>query len=182
MSTAETTTFSPDDLLKLPDGKRFELVNGQLVEKAMGWDASYIAARLHAFIFVFLSDNPVGRPTVEGSYQCFDDDPNRVRRPDVSFVSHERMPGPRPEGHCRIAPDLAVEVVSPGNTYSEIEAKVHEYLDAGVRLVWLVNPPTRSVHVYRQGDSSVTLLRASDQLTGEDVLPGFECSVAALFE
>lgn len=184
MATAESKTrYTPQDLLTMPEGDRYELVDGQLVEKQMGWEASYVASRLYHFICAFLEQHSLGWPVVEGSYQCFADEPNRVRKPDVSFVSKERMPsGDPPAGHNTAVPDLAVEAISPTNTFSEIERKVHEYLDAGVRLVWVIDPPTRTIHVYRPNDSNVTLLREADSLSGEDVLPGFQCHVSQLFK
>ena len=183
MSTAESNTrYSADDLLAMPDGHHFELVDGQLVEKPMGWEASYVATRIAAFISQFLAANNLGWCVAEGSYQCFADDPHQIRKPDVSFLSWQRMPEERPPaGHCTIAPDLAVEVISPTNTFSEIDRKVHEYLGVGVRVVWVVNPPSQTIHIYRPGESNVRLLHADDVLTGGDVLPGFECPVHELF-
>jgi Uma2 family endonuclease len=117
----------------------------------------------------------------EASYQCFPNNPNRVRRPAVSFIRIGRLTaGEEPEGHCRIAPDLAVEVVSPNDLYSEVEEKVVEYLGAGVRLVWVINPPTRTVRVHR-ADGTGADLGALDELDGEDVLPGFHCKIEDLF-
>ena len=89
----------------------------------------------------------------EAGYPCFDDDPRTIRKPD------ERIP----EGHIRIPPDLAVEVVSPNDTAYEVDAKVQEYLSAVVPLVWVVNPQTRSVHIY-QGSGPVQRLQEDDEL------------------
>ena len=114
-------------------------------------------------------------------YQCFPDAPDKVRKPDASFIQRGRLPGEQlHEGHVRIAPDLAVEVVSANDLFDEVEIKVGEYLGAGVRLVWVVNPRTRTGQVYR-ADGSVTRLREGDELSGEDVLPGFRCRVHDLF-
>lgn len=184
MPTAETRTrYTPEDLLTMPDGKLFELVDGEIVEKPMGWESSYVASQLYYFIRQFVFQHSLGWPIVEGSYQCFAEDPNRVRKPDVSFVAKDRMPGNRlPQGHCEVAPDLAVEVISPTNRFSEMERKVQEYLRAGVRLVWVVDPPSHTIHAYRPSDPNVRLYYESDTLMGEDVLPGFQCAVSEIFE
>ena len=141
--------YKPEDLLKMPNGDRYELVNGQLVEKAMGWEASEIASQLFLLLGSFVRDHQLGRTVVEGSYQCFADAPDKVRKPDVSFIRRERMPADeRPKGHNPIVPDLVVEVVSPHDLFSEVEVKVEEYLRAGVSLVWVVSPETRTVNIY----------------------------------
>jgi len=107
-------------------------------------------------------------------------DPDTVRAPDVAFVRAERA-GPRPgKKFFEGAPDLAVEVLSPEDRASEVLAKVHEWLDAGCRAVWLVDPETRTVTVYRSR-SQISTLGASDELTGEDVVPGFSIPVADVF-
>jgi Uma2 family endonuclease len=88
--------------------------------------------------------------------------------------------GPTSEGYIYIAPDLAAEVVSPNDLAYEVEAKVVEYLDAAVPLVWVIDPEARTVRIHR-GDGSVSWLRENDELSGEDVIPGFRCPVAAIF-
>src|SRR5262249_53669864 len=104
-----------------------------------------------------------------------------VRKPDVTFVRLDRMPRvPGAEGYIDIAPDLAVEVVSPNDLAYELEAKVVEYLDAGVSLVWVIDSEARRVRVHRR-DGSVSWLREKDELSGKDVIPGFRCPVSALF-
>ncbi len=182
MSTAETITYTPDDLLKMPDGKFCELVDGQLLEKAMGAESEWIALELGYLLIDDTRQPRIG--WVFGAavgYQCFDDAPNKVRKPDVSFIRRGRLPNERiPKGHIRIAPDLAVEVISPNDLYSEVTAKVDEYLNAGVRLVWVIDPETRKLSISRQ-DGRTDVLREDDILSGEDVIPDFTCSVTDLF-
>jgi Uma2 family endonuclease len=183
MSTvAAKPRYTPDDLLKMPDGDRYELVDGELVERNMGWYSSLIGGELFRLLSNFCVAKSLGRVTpADASYQCFPDNPDKVRKPDVSFICLERLPaGQEPEGHCRIAPDLAAEVVSPNDLYSDVEGKVAEYLAAGVLLVWVINPPTRSARVHR-ADGTVTDLEESDELSGENVVPGFRCRVGDLF-
>ena len=101
---------------------------------------------------------------------------------DASFIAAHRLTrDDLPTGHCEIVPDLAVEVISPNDLYSDVETKVDEYLQAGVRLVWVIDPGTESVRVHRL-NGSVQDLSSRDPLSGEDVVPGFSCPVAKLFE
>ncbi|MFL5341821.1 MAG: Uma2 family endonuclease [Gemmataceae bacterium] len=182
MSAAVTAKHTPEELLVMPDGDQFELVNGELVEKPMGWKSSRVGGHAFRLLGNFLEANPLGRAApADASYQCFPDDPMKVRRPDASVVLFDRLPANlEPEGHCRVAPNLAVEVISPNDLYSEVKEKVDEYLLANVQLVWVIDPPSRSVEVYR-ADGTVSKIKADGELSGEDVLPGFRCPVAALF-
>jgi Uma2 family endonuclease len=175
--------YTADDLLKLPDGDRFELVDGQLVEKEMGFHSGRVGGRLYRFLDTFCEANGLGwvLPSDVG-YQCFHDDPQKVRKPDVSFIDARRLaPEDEPQGHCRIAPDLAVEVVSPNDIFYDVSQKAQEYLQAGVRLVWIVDPATRTVWVQRPNESGA-ILRPADDLTGDNVVPGFRCKVEDLFQ
>ncbi len=105
-----------------------------------------------------------------------------MRGPDVAFVSRERLPERAYEepGFWHLAPDLAVEVISPSNTAAEIHEKVREYLDAGTSLVWVVDPRTRTVAVHRS-PGETTVLREGDDVDGGDVLPAFSAAVSELF-
>lgn len=86
-----------------------------------------------------------------------------------------------PTGHCRVTPDLAIEAVSPNDIAYAVEAKIEQWLAAGVRLVWVLYPDTQRLHVHRQ-DGTASKLRADDMLSGEDVVPGFQCRVAEIFQ
>ena len=117
----------------------------------------------------------------ETGYQFLPDRPNVVRKPDVSFVRPGRLPEERPPlGHIRLAPDLVVEVISPNDLYYEVEEKVAEYRAGGVRLIWIIVPPTRTVLV-RRLDGTAAEVREDGQLSGEDVISGFQCPVTDLF-
>jgi Uma2 family endonuclease len=172
----------PDRLEQLPDGDRYELVGGIPVEKDMGAESDMIALRIGGRLDLFCLQHQLGR--VFGSttgYRCFAHDPNLLRRPDASFIANGRLPNNQaPKGDVKIAPDLAVEVVSPNDLYEEVEAKVNEYLAAGVKLVWVVSPGSKTVLI-RRADRTCALVRESGELSGEDVVPGFTCKVAELF-
>lgn len=182
MSLATQTTYTADDLLTMPDGERYELVNGQLVERKMGTESSWIAGRIFYRISRFLEDHALGWAFPEGTgFQCFREDRQRVRKPDMAFIGYGKFPGQNlPRGFARVPPDLAVEVVSPNDLYSEVEQKVEEFLQVGVSLVWVINPDNRTVRVHHP-QGKVTQLRENDELTGEGILPGFRCRVGDLF-
>ncbi len=181
----EHPPITADDLLTLRDGKRFELVHGELVEKDMGWESEWIGTNLLWFLGGYCRQHG---GWVNGScagYRCFGesipDDPDRVRKPDVSYIAPGRIAAGRlPTGHCEVVPDVVVEVNSPNDRDSAVNTKVDEYLQAGVRLVWVIDPQTESVRVHRL-DGTVRELGIDDELDGEDVAPGFHCAVRELF-
>jgi len=183
MSTPQTAIrYTPEDLLSMEGGHRYDLVNGQLVERHMGAESSRIAQLINQRIGLFADSQQRG--LVWGpdcGYQIFTDDPNKVRYPDGSFITRGRLPDDLPpRGHMRIPADLMIEVVSPHDLAWEVDHKVDEFLRAGVRLIWVLYPDTRTVLVYRPG-SAVTRLSNADELSGEDVLPGFTCRINELF-
>jgi Uma2 family endonuclease len=182
MSTVAEQTYTPDDLLAMPDRKKYELVDGQLVERHMSQLSNWVAGRLHRVVDIFVDEHRLGWTWASAQgYVCFPDSPRKVRFPDVSYVRRDRLPeGPTSEGYIDVPPDLAVEVVSPNDTAYEVVHKVLEYLDAGVALVWVIDPEARTTQVYRR-DGSTDLLREGGELLGEDVLPGFRCRLVAIF-
>jgi Uma2 family endonuclease len=182
MSVVAEKTYTPEDLLTRPDRKNYELVDGHLVERNVSALSSWVGGRLDRTLGIFVEDHDLGWtwPADQG-YECFPDAPGKVRKPDFSFIRKERMPeGPSSEGYIYIIPDLAVEVVSPNDLYHEVEAKVVEYLDAGVPLVWVIHPEARTLRVHRR-DGSVSWLREKNEISGEDVIPEFRCPLSAIF-
>jgi Uma2 family endonuclease len=177
-----TDLLEPDDLLHMPDGDSFELVDGRLSEKRVGAESEYIGATLLTLLNNAIFAERLGY--VFGSQttiQCFPHRPRLVRKPDVCFVARGRFPDEVvPKGHILLAPDLAVEVVSPNDTYEEVEAKVNEYLVAGVRLVWVISPESKTI-VIRRPDKTAAWLDSSGTLSGENVVPGFSCPVVDIF-
>jgi Uma2 family endonuclease len=156
MSTiASIVPLTPEDLDRMPDNVAFELVNGTLVKRNMGLESSRIAGRI-------------------------------LLRPDISFVRAGRLPGNKaPKGWGRIAPDLVVEVIAPNDIADEVEEKVSDWLGAGAAMVWVVYPGTRTVRIHRPRTSSlgrVSDLTDADVLSGEEVLPGFTCSIREIFD
>jgi Uma2 family endonuclease len=180
MSTAvETKTqFTPEDLLAMPDGKSYELVGGQLMERKMGVESSWVAGRLHSRLDRFCEERGIGWALVpDTGYQCFPYDPGLVRKPDVSFVRYGRFPGGvLPKGWAKIPPDLVVEVVSPNETAYELDDKLADYQSVSVSLIWVINPKARTVRIHRR-DGTVSYLHEGEELSGEDIIPGFRCPV-----
>jgi Uma2 family endonuclease len=179
---ATKTTFTPEELLAMPDGKNYELVDGHLVERKVSTLSSWVAGELFFQIRSHCQTNSCGWAFPEGTgFQCFPDAPAKVRKPDVSFIRSERLPAnASTEGHSSIAPDLAVEVVSPDDLVWEVDQKVDEWLAAGVPLVWVTCPKACAVIVHR-GGGRVSWLAGEDEILGEDIVPGFRCRVAAIF-
>ena len=176
MSTA--MAYTPEDLLAMPDGNAYELVGGQLVERNMGAESSRVGGKLYSRLDRFCEDHNLGTTwPADNGYQCFPHEPGLVRRPDVSFVQSGRLPGDvAPKGWVKIPPDLAVEVVSPNDLVEALEEKLDDYRRVEVPLVWVIYPELRKVKVLRRG-GSVSELREDDELSGEDVIPGFRCPV-----
>jgi Uma2 family endonuclease len=186
MATAVTDTrYTPAELLTLPDTGRYELTDGQLVERNGGAKSSYLAARLLRLLGLVTEAQGLGLLFgTDCGYQIVADDPSRVRYADGSFIQRGRWPGDAPpEGHCRISSDLAIEAVSPNDLARAIEEQVEQWLAAGVRLVWILYPDTHRLHIHRY-DGTVSKLRsdADEVLSGEDVVPGFQCRVAEIFQ
>jgi len=186
MSVAATTEskilYTPEDLLAMPNGKNYELVDGRLAERNLGAESSWIGGRIFLRLSLFCDEHQLGYVwPADNGYQCFAHAPKLVRRPDVSFIRAGRLPGGElPSGHVRISPDLVVEVVSPNDLASDLDEKVEDYQKAGVGLVWVIHPESGTASVYR-GDGSVSRLHQDDELSGEEVIPGFRCRVRSLF-
>jgi Uma2 family endonuclease len=171
------------DLLRLLDSENriCELVDGILVEKTMGYFESRLAIALAFYLEAFVTTHSLGIVLgADGTLRILRD---QIRVPDVAFLSWRHFPGralPK-EPVPAIVPDLAVEVLSAGNTKREMERKLDDYFAAGVKLVWFIDPPSQSATVYKSRRQSNTLA-LNQSLTGEDVLPGFELPLQQLFE
>jgi Uma2 family endonuclease len=174
--------LEPDDLLRLPDGDHYELIDGVPKEKEMGAKADEIGLWLGSLMVTFVRARRLGHVFgPKTGYVCFPENPKKLRQPDVSFIAAGRLDGDEaPAGHIKVAPDIAVEIISPNNLYEEIESKVAEYRSAGVKLIWIITPETRTVLI-RRLDGSCAEVGATGQLSGEEVIPGFSCAVADLF-
>ena len=174
--------ITPDEFLAHPDRDLFELVNGQLVETHMSMESVWIQGQIYSQIDQFVTEHHLGMAFPDGlTYRCFttlEEDPNRIRRPDCSFIRARRTTSDQfIAGHCEIVPDLIVEVVSPKDSYYDIQRRVHDFLTVGCPLVWVINPNSRLATVYRK-DGLIVEVDDQSELSGEDVLPGFRCRLA----
>lgn len=173
--------MTADELLHLNlPNKRTELVRGQLiVREPPGFRHGDVTMRLAIAIANHVAARNLGLVLSAETGFKLASDPDTVRAPDVAFVSRERLPDPLPVGYAALGPDLVVEVVSPNERPGEVLAKVADWLDAGCRLVWVVDPGRRNARVYR-ADGSESLLPHDGVLEGEDVLPGFAQPLATI--
>ncbi len=164
----------------LLDQKGVELIDGTLVEKAMGLQESLLAAFLIAIIETYAQEHDLG--LVAGEQGGTRLGKHLVRFADVSFYSWDRFPnGEIPEEpYPRIAPDLAIEVLSKRNTKGEMKRKRKEYFKAGVKVVWIVDRFTRTVTVYRS-ETDFKVFREGDVLDGGNVMPGLVIPVRRIF-
>lgn len=160
-----------------------EVINGEHVEKKVGWHESFLAMQLLKLLHHFLWDHPMGIAGME--FLCrLRDNPALERRPDLAFISRERLPArflPNASA-CPVVPDLVAEIVSPSNTADEVNAKIHEYLQHGVRVVWVIYPRQCNMYVHERGSAQIRQLTQNDTLDGGTVLPGFQIPVARIFE
>lgn len=178
---ATTTRYVTDEeLVQAPrDGQKYERVDGEIRVSPAGFRHEGVAMALAARLWAFVAERKLGH--VVGSSAGFRwpgrkaDRPDNVRSPDVSFVAAGRFSDERwPIGFAELAPDLAVEVLSPHDNSRDVLEKVGEYLDAGTRLVWVIDPEKRTAVAYRSL-AEVRVLGATDALDGEEVVPGFAC-------
>ena len=182
MSTT-TQLMTADELLKLPRGRfRYELVEGELITMSpAGSEHGAIVVNLTVLVAQHVKANHLG--IVFGAETGFKiaEAPDTVLAPDVAFISREHIPESGiPKKYWPGAPDLAVEVLSPGDTAREVEKKVGQWLSAGVRLVWTINPKRRIVTAHR-AFKDATIFAETDELDGEDVVPGFRCRISDIF-
>lgn len=162
------------------EGRICELIGGVLLEKAMGEEESQLAVFVAEVLNAFVRKHNLG--TTTGPDGAKEIKLKLVRIPDVSFTSWDRMPGRRRTKRRvpRVVPNLAIEILSRGNTPGEMKVKRKDYFEAGVELIWEIDPKRRRVKVYRS-QTDVRILAEDDRLDGEHVLPGFELPLAELF-
>lgn len=176
-----TALMTADELVytNIPN-KRTELVRGRLVvHEPPGGRHGNVTANLGARLWAHTDLTGAGVVFVGDTGFWLTRNPDTVRGPDIAFVRKERVPAPIPSKFLEFAPDLVIEVLSPTDRPGEVLAKIGDWLEAGVRLVWVIDPERRLARVYRQ-DGTESVVSEREQLTGEDVLPGFECEVAGI--
>ena len=180
MTTADTIATA-EQLLHTSGLDRCELVRGELIMRTpAGFEHGRITVNVTAPLATYLRRNPIGTLTGAETGFVIGRDPDTVRAPDVGLVFNARLPAEPVKGFFPGAPDLAVEVLSPDDRAGEVLEKVRDWLAAGSRAVWVVDPRTHTVTMHR-GPSQVVILSQTDTLRDEDLLPGFSVPVAELF-
>jgi Uma2 family endonuclease len=182
MSTT-TQLMTADELLKLPRGRfRYELVKGELrTMSPAGSEHGAVIMNLAVPLGQYIKATNLG--IIFGAETGFKiaENPDTVLAPDVAFISREHISESGiPKKYWPGAPDLAVEVLSPGDTTRGVEKKVSQWLAAGARLVWIINPGKKSATIHRASREAATLSE-NHELDGEDVVPGFRCRVSEIF-
>ena len=172
-----------DQLLEFPDdGRRHELVGGWVVsEPPASFRHGDVAAEVFRHLIDFVRRNDLGRVVSTETGFLLARDPDTVRAPDVAFVSRATIErAGRFRGYFPGAPDLAVEVLSPSERPADVHAKIGDYLAAGARLVWVIDPTRKQVRVHRSL-LQPSILDETEMLDGDEVLPGFRVQVARMF-
>jgi Uma2 family endonuclease len=186
MAATRATTaplMTAEELFQLPDDDyKYELVEGEVIRMPpTGAEHGDVAVNAGALLRNYVKAHDLGRVSAAETGFILKRNPDTVRAPDAAFVAKERIPAEGiPRTYWPFAPDLAVEVVSPNDRFDEVQDKVAAYFTAGTRLVWVVLPKTQTVLAYRSLHD-VRSLGVNDELSGEDVIPGFTCCVADLF-
>jgi Uma2 family endonuclease len=162
---------------------RTELVQGEVVQMSpAGGEHGVVAMRIGARLLHFVEAEALGVVCAAETGFLVSRDPDTVRAPDAAFISRERLgSAPLPKKFWPFAPDLAVEVVSPSDTAESIQERIRDWLAGGARRVWLVYPGTRTVHVHST-PTDVKIFQSGEILADGDLLPGFGCPIAALFD
>ncbi|HZZ29470.1 MAG TPA: Uma2 family endonuclease [Pirellulales bacterium] len=179
-----TTLLTADEYAKLPDpGRPTELVHGQVITMPPPMPRhGQLCAQIVYLLRRFLDDNALGHVLSNDSGVITERNPDTVRGADVAYYSFQRVPkGPLTDGLLQVAPELVFEVLSPDDRWSDIHAKVGEYLRAGVRTVCVVDDSTKSIHVFH-ADRASEAFGADDELKLPEILPGFHPAVQRVFE
>ena len=165
------------------DGHRYEIVNGELIDMGnSGAKHGYVCSILMILLSGYVHIQKLG--AMFDSSTAFKMKSGNKRSPDISFMAKERLQGldELPDGFLEGAPDLAVEILSPSNTVAEIHDKLVEYFENGARLVWVIHPKEQYVLVYRSSQEPDRLLKSTQSLDGEEIVPGFTLPVAEFFQ
>ena len=173
--------MTADELLHVNiPGKQVELVRGVLVVREQpGFQHGAIMARLGAMLLQYVDAHELGVVLAGDPGFKLATEPDTVRGPDIAFIRCDRVPHPTPLGFAAFPPDLVIEIRSPSDRPGDIFGKVGDWLSAGTRLVWVIDPTHRVAHVYRPDETQSTV-GPEGALAGEDVLPGFSCALDSI--
>ena len=180
-STQELMTAEQLATVDMP-GKSLELIRGRLVVREPPFtDHGIVSGNLLYFLSVFVRKNKLGVVCAQDTGFKIESNPDTVRAPDVAYLSKDRASAVNLRSYAAVAPDLAAEVVSASDRRGELLSKVGAWLEAGTRLVWVIDPKRNEARVHRP-DGSITIIAKNGVLEGEDVLPGFSCPLSDVLE
>lgn len=182
-NTVTEALITGDELLALGDIGPCELVEGRLVPMSpTAFEHGHYEGNFYEHLKAFVRQQRLGKVVVGEAGIYTRHNPDTVRGVDAAFISHERLAQrQKKRGFLDVAPELVVEILSPDDAWSEVTQKLREHFAIGVKLVWIADPTSRTVHAYR-ALTDVREFGETDHLTGDDVLPGFSVPVAQLFE
>jgi len=181
-TTTGTKPVTAEELFDMGDIGRCELIRGEIIHMSpSGAEHGDVAAEMLRILANHVKSNKLGKVFAAETGFTITRNPDTTRAPDVAFVRAARVPKPYRRGFFDGPPDLAVEVVSPSDTHSEVVATVSDWLSAGTLSVWVVDPPSKSIEVHRAGAPIVRYV-GEEELKDEGILPGFVLRPAALFE
>jgi Uma2 family endonuclease len=176
------TLLTAEQFMEMRGDGSYELVRGEVIEVSPGnYLHGVVCSKVDRRLGSYGEETGYGYTLTNDTAVCTERGPDTIRGADVAFYSHQRLPlsASNPEVP-EVMPDLVVEVYSPSNRRSEILGKVHEYLNAGVLMVWVVHPKRRTLAIYRPGDPIPTILTDKDVIENLPELPGFRCPLAEL--
>lgn len=179
---ATTANITLEDLARIPDdGLRHEIDAGELLAMTRPkLIHGFVQTNLAAILREFVRQNKLGRVVTEAGF-ILARNPDILRGPDVAFIRAQNVDRSSVNGWAEFAPDLAIEIVSPSDTARQIDRKVHQYLHAGTRAVWIVYPDTQSIHVY-EPNGIARVIEVNGTVSSPTALPGFELPVRSIFE
>jgi Uma2 family endonuclease len=171
-----------EEFFRMPNIGSAELIAGEIVtHMPTGHPHGFIENIIGALLYIYLKTNQIGR-ALTGEVGIYTRrNPDQIRAADVAFISHERLSQANEEGFLDVAPELIVEIMSPANTWTEAQEKLAEYFAIGVSIVWIVDPQLEQIHVYRSVEQ-FKLLQKQDELTSEEILPGFSVALTEIFD
>jgi len=183
MEAVTNIGLTAKELFTMPqDDQKTELIKGEFNKMPpTGGRHGIIASRLDRYIGTFVEEHSLGHVCAAETGFILSKDSDTVRAPDVSFISKDKIPVDGvPEEYWELAPDLAVEVLSPSDRASKVLEKVAEYLEAGTKMVWIVDPNTKTVTIYRSFED-IQILTEEDEVDGSDIVPGFQYPLSRIF-
>lgn len=182
LAAARQVTIEEFERMRPAPDRRYELDQGEVLELTFPnpWQ-NLVTGKLYRLLEAFVRERKLGLIFPSDTGFILSNDPPTLRGPDIAFIGNQRLAGLDLRANIPGAPDLAVEVLSPGDSYSDVRRKVRQYLAAGCRTIWLVDPEARTVEIHEPGIPTSRELSAADRLEAPDLLPGFAILVAELF-